>query len=274
MLSAIGRWPEQAEIVVVNCCGDATASAISAACPEARIVPGNSRWPNARVRWEGIRFTTGDPVVVLQERYEIGEGWYAAMQAALRGDVGVAGGTVSPGLGYSRREWAMYLTEYSHIAPPMPEGMLDLRNAAFLPGGNVSYRRYVFDLAPMGGHLSELDFHASLYRAGVRFTRCAGMDARFASTLSLAEYCEERRTFSRRYGQLHGREKSILLRTVQAAARFALPPLLLTRCIRQSLPRPQLRRRLWGAFPWMSYFAWIQMMEEISGILTASSVRE
>ena len=273
LIAAIGRWPGPAEIVVVNCRGEDVGNAL-AAHPNVNVVPGNLEWSIARARWEGIRLTTGDPVAVLHERYEITDGWYDAMRAALRDETDVVGGTTSPGAGYGRLQWAMFLTEYAHIAPPMPNGPLDLNGAAMLPGGNVSYRRRVFDVARMGDHLSELDFHASLFRAGVRFERSAGMDARFVSTLSLDEYREERRAFSRRYGQLHGSGKPAPIRVAQAAARLALPPLLLARRIRQALPKPELRPHLFGALPWMSYFAWIQSVEEIAGILTASPLQE
>lgn len=259
------------ETIVVNCSGDGVTGAIAERFPGLKMVVASPNLTGAQARYAGIRHTTADVVAVVHERYKIQPGWFGAIEAAHQQEIDVAGGGIGPAPGFSGLEWAMYLTEYSQVAPPLPEGLLDLQSAMLLPGGNVSYKRRVFELAPMDQALSELDFHEALHRAGARFSRSRGMDVQFAAPLSLDEYREERSKFSRAYSARRFAGASAPARVLAAASRLALPPLLLTRYARQSLAKDNLRTRLWTALPWMAYFAWIQMRAEMAGILNGSA---
>ena len=259
-----------AEIIVVNCCGPAVAEAIAERFPDYEIVEEFEEATSAQARYAGVKRSTGGIVAIVHERYRIPERWLAAVEAVHQRDIDAAGGGIAPAPEYGAMEWAMYLTEYSQVAPPLPDGLLDLKRSMLLPGGNISYKRRVFDMAPMGHALSELDFHEALYHAGARFYRCQAMDVQFASSLTLEEYREERRKFSRAYGALRFRDASAASRALGAGARLALPPLLLARYARQTFANAQLRGKFWPALPWMTYFAWIQMQAEMAGILNGS----
>lgn len=260
------------EAIVVNCCGPSVTQALAASFPTVNIVEVSAGLTGAQARYAGIKNSTAEVVAVVHERYRIPPGWCAAIESAQRQDVDVAGGGIAPGPGFGNMEWAMYLTEYSQVAPPLPEGPLDLQASKMLPGGNVSYKRRVFEMAPMDQALSELDFHEALHRAGARFSRCSGMDVQFASPLTFGEYLEERRRFSRAYGARRFRTASVPARALAAASRLALPPLLLTRYARQSWAKADLRAQFWPALPWMAYFAWIQTREEIAGIMNGTDL--
>lgn len=257
------------ELVVVNCGGPDIAARVASRFPRVKLVQGHAGLTGAQSRYLGIEQTSADVVAVVHERYAIPRGWLAAVEAVHRRDIDVAGGGIAPGTAYSNLAWAMYLTEYSQVAPPLPEGPLDRKSAMLLPGGNVSYKRRVFALAPMAQALSELDFHEALHAAGVRFVRAPGMDVQFAAPLTLAEYREERSKFSHAYGMRRFAGAPAAARLLAAAARLALPPLLLARYARQAWAKRNLRRRYLPALPWMAYFAWIQMRAEMAGILSS-----
>ncbi len=272
LLSDLQDQGPDREVLVVNCCGPGVTQALVESFPAVKIVEVSDRLTGAQARYAGVRNSTAEVVAVVHERYRIPPGWFAAIETAHQQDIDAVGGGIAPGPGFGNMEWAMYLTEYSQVAPPLPAGPLDLMASKLLPGGNVSYKRLVFEVAPMDQALSELDFHEALHRAGARFSRCSGMDVQFASPLTLAEYLEERRRFSRAYGARLFQNASVLARYLAAASRLALPPLLLTRYARQSLAKTDLRAHFWGALPWMTYFAWIQTREEIAGIINGTDV--
>ncbi len=159
------------EVIVANCCGQQFGGELAALHPTVKVIPVNADCSIAQARGAGIRWASGEVIAVLHERYTVTKDWVRVVLESQSGDCDVVGGCVGPSRRLSPAAWAMYLSEYAHIAPPMPGGPLDFREATMLPGGNVSYKRQVFGLASMEDALWELDFHAKLFRKGARFVR-------------------------------------------------------------------------------------------------------
>jgi hypothetical protein len=118
--------------------------------------------------------------------------------------------------------------------------------------------------------MCELDFHEALYRAGARFVCRQEMSAEFAWPPSMEEYLAERRQVSRDFARFRARGSGGVARGMAAAARLALPPLLLSRYAARSLARRDLRARFLPALPWIARFSFVQMVAEIEGILSSS----
>lgn len=276
LLASINGLKERArlEVAVVNCCGEPAAAEIGRRFPEQRIIDVPAHLTRAQARYEGVKNTSGEIVAILHERYCVSDAWLAALESAHQRDVDVIGGPVAPRPGLNGEAWAIYLAEYSANAPPLAEGPLDRDAAVALPGGNASYKRRVFGMARMQDALWELDFHESLHRAGARFYRSAAMCAEYGTPPDLEEYYGERRRASREYGAFHSRGATGPARFMQAAARIALPPLMLSRYARRALAKPGLRGRFWPALPRLAYFSWIQMTAEMTGILSSQTPPE
>jgi hypothetical protein len=205
---------------------------------------------------------------MLHERYTVDDSWLAGLEGGHRSDVDVVGGPVAQSLPLTSAEWAMFLMEYAHAAPPMSDRLLSLSEAMMLPGGNISYKRRVFDMAPMQNALWEVDFHRALYRAGARFLRRNDMRAEFASPYTLNECLVERRRVSYDLAALRFRGTGKVARMLTAAAWTCLPAVLTLRTLGRAFVKPVLRQAAWRALPWVVRFSLVQTRAEIQGILS------
>jgi hypothetical protein len=230
--------------------------------PAARVVDVPATLTLAQARHAGVERSTGDIVAIVDERYRVSDAWLAVMEEAHAHDVDVVSGPVTPSPTLTNQQWAMYLTEYSHLAGPF--------DPVRIPGGNASYKRRAFQLASMRNAASELDFHQALLGAGARFVHSQKMSAEFASPPSLDEYLAERRQVSRDFASFRARDSGRVARGMAATARLALPPLLLSRYAARSLARRDFRARFWPALPWIARFTFVQMVAEMEGILSST----
>jgi hypothetical protein len=210
-------------------------------------------------------------VAVLHERYTVSDSWLAALEDGHR-EFDVVGGVVAPPLSLTKMEWAMYLTEYAHIAPPFFEGTLDWARAKVLPAGNISYRRSALDKVPMWQLMDETGLRGALYRAGLRFVCRNDMRAEFGYPNSMDEYLAERRQVSYEIAASRARGMGSVGRATAALARLALPPLLMWRTLRRVRAKPGLRGRFWQALPWMVQFGFVQMAAEMRGFLSGERI--
>src|SRR5579862_5262575 len=105
------------EVVVVN---QAVNQCGAAHFPTARVVDVPATLTLAQARHAGVERSTGEIVAIVDERYRVTGGWLAAMEEAHTGvvdrDVDVVSGPVTPSATLTIQQWAMYLTEYSHLA--------------------------------------------------------------------------------------------------------------------------------------------------------------
>ena len=268
-LASLGRLPRfgEIEVVVANCCGAETEIAIAAGFPEVPVVNVPAGTSIAASRDAAIRRTSGELVAVLHERYHVPPDWLERMwQAHSEQRAEVVAGCVGPSPGLSMVQWAMYLMEYPHAAPPLASGPVDRAAACMIPGGNVSYKRTVFERVSMARYLWELDFHTALFDAGARFYRDGGLIAEFAHAYTVPEYLRERVEVSRDLSARRAAGRPLVSRLVMAASRMALPPLVIARGARTAYPG-----RFLLALPWMAAFSLAQALGEMSGCFQSVS---
>lgn len=268
-LRSLERLPERStiEVIVTDCCDGAVEQELRREFSHVlvvRAVPGASI---AQARHAAACRATGELIAVLHERYAVREDWVRAVLAAHEGACDVAAGCVAPSARLPLSAWAMYLSEYAHVCPPMPSGPLPDNEAAMVPGGNVTYKRRVLSLADMGQALWELDFHQALLKAGARFVRGANMDVEFAHPFSVREYIAERFAVSRDLAALRLCGGSPASALVYAVTRLALPPVLLAR-MGGRIARTPYKARLLHALPWMLFFTVVQTWGEMVGALS------
>ena len=256
---------------MVNCGAREIATAIRARFPSQIVieVPENTTLMQARLT--GMERSTRNHVAVLNERYSVSEQWLAALleeHAGVKADI--VSGVVAAPASLSTVEWAMYLTEYSASAPPVPREVATLPEAAALPTGNVRYAKQILETANIKGATTDLDLHSSLFRAGARFMRDNRMQVEFACPNTLEEYLAERRQVSYDFARHRARRMSPPARVFAAVLRLGLPPWFLLRTSRQVWRKSPLRARFWRALPWMVRFSFIQMAAEMRGFLSST----
>lgn len=211
----------------------------------------------AQARWRGLRRALGDIVISLGERYSPpASDWLGQVCEAhrRRPDADVIAGAIAlaPGVGLAAR--AQYLWEYAHVTPERLQSALP----SHIPGGHVSYLRAALSEADFAGAWSELDYHAAMARRGLRF---ACEPALVVNYRPEAGYLGDRFRWSFEEGVLRASRLPRWQRPLAAAARVALPPLLLGRA---------LTRSGWSGAPMIpmwSAFALVQAAGEVAGRL-------
>lgn len=200
-----------------------------------KVVLVEPRCLEQRMRLAGVAHAAAQRVAVLGERYEIGEGWVEAALAAC-GDVAV--GCIAPPRNPSYSDWAIYLSEYSHVAPPVH---------ACLPQGNVVY--------------------SSVAGGAICFD--PGLTVSFARPPGLREYLRERYRESVQWAA----EQHARVPFLSAFSRIGLPALLLWRRARNVFSRRRYRVRFLAALPYLLLFSVVEATGEMVGFLS-DGVRE
>jgi hypothetical protein len=275
-LESLHRLPSSnsLEIVVANCCGQETAAQIAGCFPRTTVLALSPDTSIADARHAATRETTGDLVAVLQERYRAPADWLDRLRQVHAAEpADVVSGVIGPASAMTPAAWAIFLTEYAHVAPPLPSGALDRASACMIPGGNVSYKRAAFQKASMAGRLWELDFHAALYDSGARFHRDGAIVVEFGSPQSVREYAAERFQLSRQFAARRATGKSSLVRFALAAASLALPALVVGRVAGAVLRKRVYLWRFLLALPWITAFSMVQACGEAAGCLTTAGAQ-
>ena len=268
-LESLSRLPEHAnlEVVVANCCGPGTERAITENYPGVAVLTLPAETSVAESRNAAIQKSAGAIVVILHERYQVPNNWIQLIwEAHATQTAEVIAGCVGPPSHPTTLQWGMFLTEYWHATPPLPSGALGRPAAGMIPGGNVSYKRAVFQRASMSGYMWELDFHAALFDRGATFYRQGGLLARYGHPPTLAEYIAERWEISREFAVRQAAGMSTILRLAMMASRLLLPFVVVGRICVSVLARNRAYTWLFlQALPWIGVFAVIQACGEMAG---------
>jgi hypothetical protein len=275
-LESLSHLPqfEALDVVVANCCGAATQNQIVERFAGITVVELPPLTSIADARHAAIQQTSGDLIAVLQERYCVRGNWLDQLRSthAAQG-ADVVAGTVGPSSALSVAQWAIFLTEYTHVAPPARTGWLDRSSACMIPGGNVSYTRAVFQKASMARRLWELDFHAALYDSGARFYRDGAIVAEFGYPHPVREYIAERFDLSRQFAARRAADKRLMVRCWLAVSCLALPLLVVSRIAGAVLRKRVYRGRFLRVLPWIVAFSIVQACGEMAGTFTATGVQ-
>lgn len=210
------------------------------------------------LRAEGVRQAVTPLAAVVNPNYYPSAQW---LEEALRADADVTAGCIAPAHKLSWFGWAVYFTEYSHVAPPMREGRLEPEEAWLTPGGNVIYRKDTVPLDAMQSSDRELDFHRRIAAQGVRFVRRPHMIAHFQNLQSFRGYCSERWHFSSDLGRAR------LSGWRQVAILAALPFLVPARVVWNIAVRGRYLGRLLLALPLVILIGLVQTAGEFRGAL-------
>ena len=210
------------------------------------------------MRAAGAGHAAASKIAFLGDRYRAAPGW---TEAALeeRGFDATAG-AIAPSPAFSFLGWSIYLTEYAHVSPPVGEGATTDTKA--LPGGNVVYRRGVFERTEMARCETELEFHAELLTAGAKLGLNAGLEVQLAFEPRMREYLAERFHFSSSLARerAHGRGVSVL----RAAFALLLPAVVPARVALAVLRKRRYRLRFLACAPVIFLFGVVQAAGELA----------
>src|SRR5262249_15374241 len=161
--------------------------------------------------------------------------------------------------------WAIFLAEYIHVTPPLPDGLLDRAAACRIPGGNVIYKRSALQKASMADHMWELDYHAALYNTGASFYRDSTIAIEYGHPPTIREYVAERFALSRGFAARQAADLPAFHRWILAGSRLALPAVVIARTAAAMLRKRVYIGRFFVTLPWTALFSLVQAAGEIAG---------
>ena len=198
----------------------------------------------APVLWrEGLLASDAEIVVFSTAQMIPRAGHLAALLGAMDAlDASAVGGPIAAAPGLSPVDRAMYLLRYANYLPPVPES-----STFDPPGDNAAYRREALDLVAESWRSGfwEIDVHARLRAIGRRIATEPAAVVEFAGGCTLAGAISHRLAHARRFGSGRSLGKGLAARLARSSAAPAVPPLLLSRIVRN------LRSRGEPIGPWL-----------------------
>ncbi|MBI1356205.1 MAG: hypothetical protein GC160_17830 [Acidobacteria bacterium] len=221
----------------------------------ARFVPAEPGASAQRQRAQGLAASRAELAASVSEDYIVDAAWLAAARSA---EADVTCGPVTPPAGAGWAARAAWMWEYAHLPAAEAAGPIAAREAAWIPAGNVVYRRAALPLDELAAAASEIEAHGALAARGLRFVRDPRLRAGYRPP-SPAAFLRDRKRWSAEWARRAGRSRPIAV-----AAALALPLVLPARQARWWLPRPGWRLRFAAALPAFLAFSVAQALGELS----------
>ncbi len=267
---------QQATEVIVADCSDADRTPVLAArFPNVKFCHYNRRMSIPRLRWAGVRQSTGE-IVALTECWMVpSPGWVAALREThLKhpADPAVGGpvGFPPPGRSAPLFLWADYFSDYVQFMPPADDGYRDE-----LPGHNCSYKRWVLDefsdLIERGDW--EPLIHRRLKNRGYRLRFAGRAEVHYSGHLPRRKILPQRFHYGRWFaGELrHG--MGVPERILRGIL-FPVVPFVMLRRAWKAVSRKAGRRRLARSAAWLLVFYAAWSLGEGCGYLFGSGSSE
>jgi Glycosyl transferase family 2 len=254
-LESAGASGPPLEVIVLNRCGDALGSAVSARFAGVTVVPVASGTSIPRMRAVGFTLATAPAVGVIEDHVIVPPDWPRRMLAGLEAGADVVGGAVINGATDRTVDWAAFLCEYSHMMPPLPAGP-----GGPITGNNVVYRRSVLEAfaSTAAEGRWEDHLHAAMRSGGVRLVCHPEIVVVHKRHYSIREYASERYLYARSFAGLRYQSLTAPARLFVAAGTLALPVVLLYRIVSRLVVRRRHLSHLARALPLLALFvlAW------------------
>lgn len=261
------QWePTRAELLVVGHRSDGSRQLerLRNRVPSATWVAAPASHNVARMRVLGMSQSRGEIVVLLEDDCVPADGWLDRFITLSSESWGAIGGAIEPG-GFTRaHDWAAYFTEYSRFMLPLPEG-----SAAALPGTNIGYRRRALAgvLDQFADGFYETFANRAISEAGHVLRREPTLVVYNIHTWSPSALLAARYHHGRVFAGLRLAGQPVWRRTPYLGLAFLLPPVLVSRILRQIASRRRNLGAATRALPWIILCATAWALGEFVGYL-------
>jgi glycosyltransferase involved in cell wall biosynthesis len=213
----------QAEILVVDRCGEETRSALRRRFPSVQVIAAEAGTSIPALRAVGMERARGKLIAVLDDDCIVDRGW---LRAAARQGALVVGGAVENGSVEHVVDWAAFFCEYAQFMPPVPRG-----EVTAITGNNTVYDRATVErLGPQAHEEAWESFlHARLRAIGVALHSDPDMVVTHKKRSRYLYFLGQRYHYSRSFAGIRLRGFPWWKRVGYAFATPLLPPLLMAR---------------------------------------------
>lgn len=218
-----------AEIIVVDCCGEATRAVVRERFPRVCLVPVEGRPSIPALRAIGIERARGRVLAITEDHCLVQPGWFQAVERAYRAGHRAVGGPVENGSVERAVDWAVFFCEYARFMGPVPRGP-----AAEIPGNNSAYDRRLMDELGPGCYAEQWEsfWHARMREMGIVFQSDPDMVVLHKKEFGYGYFLSQRYHYSRSFAGMRLRGAPWWKRGLYAGATLALPAILLGRIVR------------------------------------------
>jgi hypothetical protein len=221
---------DRVEIIVSECAGIGTASAIHQRFPSVVVQHASGRPSVPALRRSGLLAARGDIIAMTTGRCRADENWLRALRRAHANGAAAVGGAVEYGGGGRLADRAVFFCEYGRYMRP-----LDAGRSTDLPGQNVSYSREALaairDLVESATW--EPLWHWRLAERGFELVRDPSRVVSLTRAFTFRAFLAERYHYSRAFAGQRVTSRSWLIRLAFAAGTVLLPGVVLARVLRE-----------------------------------------
>ena len=216
----------EAEIVVVDRCGEETRSALRARFPSAQVVAADAGASIPALRALGMARARGRMVAILEDHCNVGPGWLQAVARQQQAGALAVGGAVENGSVLRSVDWAAFFCEYARFMPPVPRGVVP-----GITGNNSVYDRGLLErLGPAArAEVWESFLHQRIRALGVPFHSDPDLIVIHKKSFGYVEFLTQRYHYSRSFAGARLQGAPWWKRLGYACATPLLPPVLMGR---------------------------------------------
>ncbi len=253
-----------AEIVVVDRCGEETRAAIVKRFPRVRLQPARGGPSIPAMRAQGVSAARGKMIAIIEDHCIVGRRWLMSVQRAYQAGHMVVGGPVNNGCVDRVVDWAVFFCEYARFMEPVAKGV-----AAEVPGNNSAYDRRALDLLGEGAgdEVWESFLHDRLRQKGVLFYSDPEMAVDHKKPFGFFYFISQRYHYSRSFAAMRLGAAPWWKRVGYAGGTVLLPALLLSRIVLVVARKKRNMGRLAQALPVICVFVLVWAAGEGAGAL-------
>jgi glycosyltransferase involved in cell wall biosynthesis len=257
---------DQAEVIVVDCCGDGVTAWIRRQYPSVKLLSFPERKTIPELRAIGMKQARGGIVALTEDHCLAEPHWYERILLAHQTHYGAIGGAVENDPSIKRAvDWAVFFCEYSPYMKPILAG-----EVPDIPGNNLSYRREF--LAHLGdllddGRSWESSLNARLRQNGIRLYSDPSIVVYHKKVFGFRYFISQRYHYARSYAGLRVANSCLAKGILYALFCPLLPGLLVGRISRQVVSKRRHVDQWARALPFLALFTLVWAWGEFVGYL-------
>jgi hypothetical protein len=242
-----------AEVIVADCCGDATARMVAEQFPGVDFTQFEERKTIPELRAFGMLRSRGEIVAITEDHCIAPRDWYIQMvKAHEEHECDAAGGAIENAAIHRTIDWAVFFCEYLRYMNPIHEGYTH-----DIPGNNASYKRPVLEVMRdlLEGGYWEGFLHARLQERNKKIWSSPKMVILHKKSFGFGEFLSQRYHYGRSYAGMRNEICTPAKRLFYILFSPLLPPLLVYRMIRLTFLKGRFQKEILKSFPYLLIFS-------------------
>ncbi len=218
-----------------------------------------------RLRTRGVQAAEGEKIILLEDHCEVTPKWLDSLQATLKNQQCIAGGSVTNRADSSLYSWALYWSEYAAMMPPLPT-----KGLTYLSAVNCGYFKTALDACKSVWQAGFYDneVHDALIKQGAKYCPATHATVYTSLPFSFNQALVHLYTGGKRYGSYRGGSQWTIQRAIRVLSTLAVPAVLLARVFKLIRSRqPQQIKTFVFAWPVLYLLLGAWGLGELSGTL-------